>query len=258
MKQQEQFEQGEHEYIYGKNAIMELLKSGGGVDTLYVSDVHDKSVSHIVAMARQSGAVVKQTHPIKLASMAGNERHQGVVALCTVCTYSDIEDVFDWARQSGRPPFILIADGIEDPHNLGAIIRAAECAGVHGVVIPKRRGCAVTAAVYRASAGAVSHMLIVRATNLASLIRDIKERGVFCYCAEADGQLCYDTDLTGPAALVVGSEGFGVSRLVRELCDQTIRLPLYGSVNSLNASVAAGILMYEFVRQNGERERMLS
>lgn len=241
-------------YIYGKNAVAELLKSGGSVDTIYVASSNDKSLSYIVSLAKETGAVVKVVPASKLVQLCNSEKHQGVVASASLCEYKELEYIFSYAEQTARPPFIVIADGIEDPHNLGAIIRTAVCAGAHGVIIPQRRGCSVTAAAYKASAGACSHIPIVRVVNLAAAIRDIKSRGVFCYCADAAGDLCYDVDLTGAAALVVGSEGSGVSRLVRELCDKTIRLPMLGQVNSLNASVAAGVLMYEFVRQNNGGE----
>ena len=239
-----------NEIISGKNAVTEFLKSDGRADVLYVTSEDDDSYRYIISLAKEAGAVVKKIHPQKLSRLCGGERHQGVALSCTLCEYKDIDYVFEYAAQTGRPPFLIIADGIEDPHNLGAIIRTAECAGAHGVVIPKRRGCPVTAAVFRASAGACGHIPIVRASNLASEIREIKKRGVFCYGADMDGETCYDTDITGATALVIGSEGFGVSRLVKDLCDKVIALPLLGQLNSLNASVAAGIVMYEYVRQN--------
>jgi rRNA methylase, putative, group 3 len=239
-----------NEIISGKNAVTEFLKSGGRADVLYVTSDDDDSYRYIISLAKETGAVVKKTHPQKLSRLCGGERHQGVALSCMLCEYKDIDYIFEYATQTGRPPFIIIADGIEDPHNLGAIIRTAECAGAHGVVIPKRRGCSITAAVFRASAGACGHIPIVRANNLASEIREIKKRGIFCYGTDMDGEACYDTDLTGATALVIGSEGFGVSRLTKDLCDKIIALPLLGSLNSLNASVAAGIVMYEYVRQN--------
>lgn len=240
--------------IYGKNAVIEFLKSGRKADTLFVAAGEGGSLNYIVALAKEADVLVKAVHPIKLARLCGSERHQGVALSCQICAYAELDEVFARAAQSGRPPFFVIADGIEDPHNLGAMIRSAECAGVHGVIIPERRGCAITPAVYRASAGACGHMPIVRAGNLPAIIRDLKQRGVFCYGADADGQSCYSVDLTGAAALVIGSEGTGLSRLVGDLCDQIISLPLHGSVGSLNASVAAGILMYEYVRQSSLKE----
>ncbi len=249
-------EQQKNEVVFGKNAVTELIKSAESVDTLFVSgDAGDKSISYIVSLAKEKGAVVKQVHPAKLQKLCGSDKHQNVAVFATICDYCELEDIFNRAKERGEAPFILIADGIEDPHNLGAIIRTAECVGAHGIIIPKRHGCSVTSSVHRTSAGAVSHILIMRAVNLASTIREIKEKGVFCYCADADGESCYRTDMTGACALVVGSEGFGVSRLTRDLCDVVVSLPMKGEINSLNASVAAGVLMYEIRRQRDIKER---
>ncbi|MEA5051381.1 MAG: 23S rRNA (guanosine(2251)-2'-O)-methyltransferase RlmB [Oscillospiraceae bacterium] len=252
-------DQQETSVIYGKNAVTELLRSDAAVDTLYVCRTDDKAVNFIVSLAKEKGAVVKDVPEAKMQKLCASERHQGVAAVCAACSYCELEDIFTCAKERGEAPFILIADDINDPHNLGAMLRTAECAGVHGVIIPKRGGCAVTPAVFRASAGAASHMRIVRAPNLASAVREIKQRGVFCYCADGAGEDCYTCDLTGACALVVGSEGFGVSRLLRDLCDRVVRIPQFGKVNSLNASVAAGVLIYEIRRQrlaqNGGREK---
>lgn len=252
----EQNEQPTSEIIYGRNAVTELIKSAEAVDTLYVSgDDSDKALGYIVSIAKEKGAVIKRVPQFKLQKLCGSERHQGVAVFANTCEYCELEDIFKTAEQKNEFPFIIIADGIEDPHNLGAIIRTAECVGAHGLIIPKRHGCAVTSAVNRTSAGAVSHLNIMRATNLASVIREIKDRGVFCYCADADGESCYSCNLTGASALVVGSEGFGVSRLTRELCDVVVSIPIRGEINSLNASVAAGVLMYEIRRQRDIKER---
>lgn len=240
----------ENGVVFGKNAVYETLKSGVKADTLFLSsEADDRAVSHIIALARERGAVVKTLHPLKLQKIAGSERHQGVALQCALCEYCSSDDMLELAAQRGEAPLLVLLDGVDDPHNVGAIIRTAECAGAHGVIIPKRGGCGITPAVVRASAGACAHMKIARVSNLASEIRELKKRGIFCYCAEADGEPCWRADLTGPAALVVGSEGFGVSRLARELCDKTISLPLQGKTASLNASVAAGILVYEILRQ---------
>ena len=244
--------------IYGRNAVLELLKSGAGVDTVYISDSEqEKNVSFYTALARNCSAVVKRVPDSKLEKMCGSDRHQGLAAAASLCSYCSVDEILRRAGEKGENPFIVIADGIEDPHNLGAIIRTAECAGAHGIVIPKRGGVGVTPAVHRASAGAISHMMVARVSNIANEIRELKKKGVFCYCADMDGQLCYDTDLTGPIALIIGSEGFGVSRLVRDLCDQVVRLPMNGEVNSLNASAAASALIYEIVRQRlgGKKEK---
>lgn len=236
--------------VFGKNAVTEILKSDMRVDTLFISnESDDRALSYLAALAKERGAVVKQIHPIKLQKLCGSERHQGVALQCALCEYCELDDLFELAKTRGEDPFFIVLDGVDDPHNVGAIIRTAECAGAHGVIIPRRGGCAITASVVRASAGACAHVKIVRASNIAGEIREIKKRGVFCYCAEADGESCYDADLRGAAVLVIGSEGFGASRLVRELCDRTVSLPLMGELSSLNASVAAGVLMYEIVRQ---------
>jgi len=241
--------------IHGRNPVFEYLKSGGAADTLYLTTHDDRSYNHIVLLAREAGAVIKKTHPLKLDRLCGSDRHQGVALQCSVCTYREVPDILENARASGRPPFLVVADGIEDPHNLGAVIRSAECAGAHGVIIPDRHSCSVTPTVHRASAGACSHLPIARVKNLAREIDSLKQHGVFCYCADPEGEPCYGTDLTGACALVVGSEGSGVSRLVREKCDKAVSLPMLGKITSLNASVAAGILMYEYVRQTMRKER---
>lgn len=249
-------EQANSEVVYGRNAVTELIKGAEAVDTLYVSgDPNDKALGYIVSIAKEKGAVIKQAPASKLQKLCGSERHQGVAVFATLCEYCELDDIFNTAAEKGEAPFIIIADGIEDPHNLGAIIRTAECVGAHGLIIPKRHGCSVTSAVHRTSAGAISHLNVMRAVNLASVIREIKERGVFCYCADADGENCYGCNLTGASALVIGSEGYGVSRLVRDLCDVVVSLPMKGEINSLNASVAAGVLMYEIRRQRDIKER---
>ncbi|MDO4566934.1 MAG: 23S rRNA (guanosine(2251)-2'-O)-methyltransferase RlmB [Oscillospiraceae bacterium] len=243
-------EEEEQGIVFGKNAVAETLKSASRADTLYLStEADERSLAYLAALAKERGAVVKKLHPLKLQKLCGSERHQGVALQCALCEYCEVEDMLELAAERGEEPFLLLLDGLEDPHNLGAVIRTAECAGAHGVIIPKRGGCSITPAVVRSAAGAATHMKIARVSNLASQIRELKKLGIFFYCAEADGESCFEADLTGPAALVVGSEGQGVSRLSRELCDRTIALPLKGRIGSLNASVAAGVLMYEIVRQ---------
>ncbi|MEG1557581.1 MAG: 23S rRNA (guanosine(2251)-2'-O)-methyltransferase RlmB [Oscillospiraceae bacterium] len=247
------------ELVFGKNAVTELLRSGAAVDTLYLTcDETDKVGAYLASLAKENGAVVKHIHPQKLTKICGSDRHQGVAVRCIMCDYCTIEDIVAVAKERKEKPFIIVTDGIEDPHNLGAIIRTAECAGAHGVILQKRRGCSVTATVHRASAGACSHIKISRVTNLAAAINQLKELGIFFYCADMDGEYCCDVDMTGATALVVGSEGFGVSRLTKELCDKVVSLPIMGEVGSLNASVAAGALIYEIVRQNKLCERRLS
>ena len=240
----------ENGILYGRNVVTEFLRSGRHADTLFVSsDTSEKDLSFYRALAAGSGAVIKTVPAQKLTRICGSERHQGVAVSASFCDYVTLKDILKASETSGKAPFIVICDGIEDPHNLGAILRTAECAGVSGVIIPKRRGAGVNATVHRTSAGACSHIPICRVSNIVSAIRELKKAGVFCYCADMDGSYCYDTDLTGPVALVVGSEGFGVSRLVKESCDGVVSLPMFGQVNSLNASAAASAVIYEMVRQ---------
>lgn len=242
--------------VCGKNAVLELLKSDQQVDVLYISNTaEEKEYSHIIAIAASKGAAIKRVHPVKLDKLCEGERHQGVAAMAPGVGYYSIDEVLAMAREKGEDPFIIVADGVEDPHNFGAIIRTAECAGAHGFLFAKRGSCGITPAVHRTSAGAASHLPLIRVSNLASAIRELKEAGVFCYCADMDGVYCADANLTGPAALIVGSEGRGVSRLTKDLCDMTISLPICGSVNSLNASVAAGAVIYEIIRQRKQRGR---
>ena len=236
--------------IYGKNAATEFLKSGSPADTVFIADETDeKTVSYYVALAKKSGAVIKRAPSAKLEHICGSDRHQGIAVSASFCQYKTVDEILAYAESKGEKPFILICDGIEDPHNLGAVIRTAECAGMHGVIIPKRGNVGVNATVHRTSAGACSYIPIARVSNLANTIRELKKKGIFCYCADMDGQSCYKTDLTGPVALIIGSEGFGVARLTRDLSDVVISLPMHGEVNSLNASAAASALIYEMVRQ---------
>ena len=239
----------ETELICGRNAVIELLKTDRTVDTVYISSEEGEKLSYIAAMARAKKIVVKNVPASKLSKMCGKERHQGVAAWAAATEYVDIDEILETARKRNEDPFIIVADGIEDPHNLGAIIRTAECAGAHGLVFPKRGGSSITSAVQRASAGAANRLPLARVPNIAAAVRHLKDEGVFVYCADMDGRYCADVDMTGPCALVVGSGGDGVSRLVKQLCDVTISLPLKGEIQSLNASVAAGAIIYEIVRQ---------
>lgn len=244
-----------NELICGRNAVAELLKSGRTVDTVYISSEDGKRLSYIASLAKSRGAVVKNVPRYKLDKMCRGEKHQGVAAYASETEYRDVSDMLELARSRGEDPFIVITDGIEDPHNLGAIIRTAECAGAHGVVFPKRGGTTITEAVQKASAGAASTIMLARVANIPETIRRLKEEGLFVYCADMDGTYCADVDMTGPCAVVVGSEGRGVSRLAKEVSDETVSLPIKGSVNSLNASVAAGAVIYEIVRQRINRFR---
>ena len=237
----------ENDVIAGRNAVAEALRAGRPIDRIYVRrGDRTGSVHAILRMAKEA---VKDVDARKLDAMCGGENHQGIAAVAAVHAFSETEDIFALAESRGEPPFLIVCDEIADPHNLGAIIRTAECAGAHGVVIPKRRSVGLTAAVGRASAGAVEYLPVVRVPNIASFLDEIKARGVWVYTADMDGTDWCQTDFSGPAALVVGSEGFGVSRLVKEKSDFIVSLPMKGRINSLNASVACGILCYEIARQ---------
>lgn len=236
--------------IIGRNAVSEALRSGRNIDTLLVvRGERNGSVGRIIAECKEKGVVVKEVDKKKLDFMCGQGNHQGVAAYAAVHEYSSVEDIFKLAEERGEEPFVIICDELEDPHNLGAIIRTAETSGAHGVIIPKRRNASLTWAVGKASAGAVEYVPVARVGNLASTIEDLKKRGLWVYTADMDGQNWCETDFSGPVALVVGSEGNGVSRLIKEKSDFVVSLPMRGNITSLNASVAAGILMYEVARQ---------
>ena len=242
--------------VLGRNAVIELLKGPREVECIYICDdvpARGQPISRIVALAKEARVPVKRVDVRRLDTLANGLNHQGVAAQAAAFHYCTVEELFARAAARGEPPLLVIADSIEDPHNLGAIIRTAEAAGAHGLIIPKRGGAGLTAIVGRTSAGAVEHLPVARVTNLVSTIKELKARGVWIYGAAASGARWDQTDLTGPSALVIGSEGFGLSRLVRETCDALLSLPMRGEVNSLNASVAAGILMYEAVRQRTKR-----
>ena len=239
------------EMIEGRNAVIEALRAGRAIDKIFLAkgDV-DKTLGHIASKARAAGVVVVECDRRKLDFMSATHAHQGVIALCAVREYCTVDDILALAAERDEKPFVIVCDEISDPHNLGAIIRSAECAGAHGVVIPKRRSAGLTAIVDKASAGAAEHMLIARVPNLPAALDALKSRGLWVYGTAADGQSgLWDTDFTGPMALVIGSEGDGMGRLVRESCDFTVSLPMKGKVSSLNASAAAGIVMYEVLRQ---------
>lgn len=235
----------EQKIIYGKNAVTEALNSDVSVDTVYVAK--GAAMGKIIALAKQRGIVVKDVSDEKLTAMAG-AKNGGVAATVSVAEYSSVEDILAVSKEKGKPPFIIICDEIEDPHNLGAIIRTAEAAGADGVIIPKRRSATLTATVYKTSAGAVSWVKVARVPNLVDTMKKLKENNIWIYGAEADGSPYDKTDLSGGVALVIGSEGNGLGRLVRDNCDAIVSLPMCGKINSLNASVSAGILMYEVVK----------
>lgn len=240
--------------VYGKNAVTEMLKSGAQVDTLLISDTLDeKTAGYFAAMGRAAGAVIKTTRAAKLDALCPGGRHQGVAAFAAQVEYASLEDILQNAAQQGRPPFVLLADGVEDPHNLGALMRTALLCGVHGIVVPKRGAAAVTPVVMKSSAGAAARLPIARVANIGEAVRRLKAAGVFVYCADMQGAPAYKQDLGGAVGLVVGGEGRGVSPLVKKLCDGALSLPMapgHGGVDSFNVSVAGGILMYEIFRQN--------
>ena len=241
----------ENELIEGRNAVIEALRAGRAIDKIYLArgDV-DKTLGHIASRAREKGVVVVECDRRKLDFMSRTHAHQGVIALCAVRDTCSIDDIFAIAEERGEQPFVIVCDEISDPHNLGAIIRSAECAGAHGVVIPKRRSAGLTAIVDKASAGAAEHMAVARVANLPAALQELKKRGLWIYGTAADGQNeLWKTDFSGAVALVIGSEGDGMGRLVRECCDFIVSLPMRGRINSLNASAAAAIVMYEVLRQ---------
>ncbi len=236
--------------IAGRNAVNEALRSGRSIDSLYVTrGAHTGSIGALIAKAKDMDIAVKEADSKKLDFMCGNANHQGIVAVAAVKEYATVEDIFRLAEERGEPPFIIVADELEDPHNLGAILRVAECSGAHGIIIPKRRSAGLTYAVGKASAGAVEYVPVARVTNIPAAIDELKKRGVWVYAADMNGENWCGVDYAGPAAVVIGSEGFGVSRLAKEKCDFVISLPMKGKINSLNASVACGIICYEILRQ---------
>ena len=238
------------ELIIGRNPVMEALKAGRNIDTIFVSKGERQgSIGKIIATARDAGVLIKETDAKKLGFMCGNANHQGVIARVAAHEYATVDDLFARAEEKGEAPFFIIADEVSDPHNLGAIIRTAECAGAHGVIVPKRRSATLNYTVDKTSAGALEYLPVARVSNLPACMEELKARGVWIYGTDMEGEVWCQTDLTGPMALVVGNEGKGMGRLVREKCDFILSLPMSGNIQSLNASVAAGIVMYEVHRQ---------
>ena len=244
-------EAGADGIIEGRNAVTEALRTNTNIDKIYIlKGETDAALGHIASTARARGIVVVDADRRKLDHMSVTHSHQGVIAVAAVREYASVDDILAAAKAKGEAPLIVVCDELSDPHNLGAILRSAECAGAHGVIIPKRRSVGLTAVVGKSSAGAVEYMKVARVANLPAVIEDLKKRGVWIFGTAASGdRLLYDADLRGPAALVIGSEGFGMSRLVEERCDFLVRIPMMGHINSLNASAAASILLYEAVRQ---------
>ena len=240
----------EEEIIAGRNAVLEALRSNRPIDSILLArGDRTGALGMVAAKAKDQGIAVKEVDSRKLDHLCAGAPHQGVVALAAAHEYARVEDILALAEQRGEPPFLIVADELEDPHNLGAIIRTAECAGAHGVIIPRRRAAGLTYAVGKASAGAIEYLPVARVTNIASTLEDLKKKGVWIFGTDMHGETWCQADLTGAIALVIGNEGTGISRLVKEKCDVMLSLPMQGQISSLNASVAAGVMMYEIARQ---------
>lgn len=238
--------------IEGRNAVTEAFRSGKTIDKLYLLDgCQDGPISTIKREAKKQGTPIKFVDKQRLDQMSQTGKHQGVIAMAAAYEYAEVSDMLEAAKRKGEPPFLFLLDNIEDPHNLGAIIRTANLAGAHGVIIPKNRAVGLTAAVARTSAGALNYTPVAKVTNLAKTIEDLKKEGLWFVCADMGGTPMYQLDLKGAIGLVIGNEGEGVGRLVKEKCDMTAAIPMKGDIDSLNASVAAGVLAYEIVRQRG-------
>lgn len=236
--------------IEGRNAVLEAFRSGKTIDKLYVQkEVKDGPIQSILREAKKTDTIVNFVERERLDQMSEEGHHQGVIAHAAAYEYAEVDDLLKAAEEKGEPPFLFLLDGIEDPHNLGAIIRTANLAGAHGVIIPKRRAVGLTATVAKTSAGALNYTPVAKVTNLTAVMEDLKKKGIWFVCADMAGESMYRLNLKGPIGLVIGSEGSGVGRLVKETCDMTASIPMKGNIDSLNASVAAGVLAYEIVRQ---------
>ena len=239
---------GKENIIVGRNPVTEALRSGREIDKLMVSS-EEGSMKKILALAKERRIPVMKVEKSAIDRIAEGRAHQGVAAYVSAYAYAELDDIFRIAEERGEDPFIIILDNLEDPHNLGAIMRTAECAGAHGIIIPKRRACGLTEVVAKASAGAIEYMPCVKVTNIAQVIEDLKERGVWVAACDMGGQEYYKADLKGKLAVVIGSEGFGISRLVKEKCDFVVSMPMVGRITSLNASNAAAVIIYEVRKQ---------
>lgn len=241
--------------IEGRNAVLEAFRSGKTIDKVFVLEgCQDSPIKTILREAKKHGTMVKFVSKDRLDNMSETKKHQGVIAYAAAYNYATVEDILAKAEENGEPPFIFLLDGIEDPHNLGAIIRTANLAGAHGVIIPKNRAVGLTATVAKTSAGALNYTPVAKVTNLSATMKELKKQGLWFVCADMDGEVMYRQNLTGPIGLVIGNEGDGVSKLVRENCDFTASIPMKGDIDSLNASVAAGVLAYEIVRQRLQKK----
>lgn len=242
----------EESVIEGRNAVIEAFRAGKTIDKLFVLDgCKDGPINTVLREAKKHDTIINYVRRERLDEMSTTGKHQGVIAYAAAYEYASVDDILEIAKEKNEAPFIILLDNIEDPHNLGAIIRTANLAGAHGVIIPKRRAVGLTSTVARTSAGAINYTPVAKVTNIANTIEKLKEEGMWFVCADMDGDVMYKTNLTGPIGLVIGNEGEGVSRLVKEKCDFTATIPMKGDIDSLNASVAAGVLAFEIVRQRG-------
>ena len=236
--------------VVGRNAVKELLSEGRDVEKIYVQKgEREGSINMLIGLATERKIPLIELDRQKMDKMCGNLRHQGIIAMASEQNYSSVEEILAYAEERGEAPFVVLLDGVEDPHNLGAIIRSAECMGAHGIIIPKRRAVGLTPTVSKASAGAIMHMRIAKVTNLSQTIDELKEKGLWFYAADMDGESIYESNLTGAVGIVLGSEGDGISRLVKEKCDFVISIPMYGNVNSMNVSCAAAVILSEVAHQ---------
>nr|WP_315103667.1 23S rRNA (guanosine(2251)-2'-O)-methyltransferase RlmB [uncultured Catonella sp.] len=241
--------------IYGRNAVLEAFRSDKTIDRLYVQEgVADGTLQSILRMAKKKDTIINFVSKDRLSKYADGDKHQGAVAIAAAYKYAEVDDILNAAKEKGEQPFIIILDDIEDPHNLGAIIRTANQAGAHGVIIPKRHAVGLTATVARTSAGAINYTPVAKVTNISRTIEELKEKGIWFACADMSGEIMYNCNLKGAIGLVIGSEGKGAGRLVKEKCDFIVKIPMFGQIDSLNASVAAGVLSYEIVRQRMNRK----
>ena len=248
------FERSEEEkalIMEGKNAVWEALESGRAIDKILFASGSHKTVGHIIAKAREKGIMAQETDKRKLDKLSETGSHQGIIALCAAAEYAEVEDILNLAADRDEKPLIIICDGITDPHNLGAIIRTAEIVGAHGIIVPKRRSAGLNAACAKAAAGALEYLPVAKVSNLQQTIEELKEKGIFIFAADMGGAAMYELDFTVPAAIVIGSEGEGISRMVREKSDHIVSIPQKGRIQSLNASNAAAVLLYEAFRQRG-------
>lgn len=236
--------------IIGRNAVMEVVKGDRTIEALYISKgPMEGSINAIIKIAKEKKLVIKEVDRKKLDSMCGNAVHQGVIARVTPYKYCEVKDILDLAKEKGEDPFILVLDELEDPHNLGSLIRTAELCGVHGIIIPKRRNVGITSTVYKSSVGAIEHVKVAKVTNINVVLDELKEEGIWVYGADIAGEeFSYEVNFSGPCAIIVGSEGRGISKLTLKKCDKLIKIPMVGQINSLNASVAGGIMMYEVLK----------